>query len=118
MGEVAVYVRNDVGGCRHCRCKEDGIKIKLAYQWVSVVVVTFDTDGYGGGGVKTQRSQARWTISNIVAAQTPQLLSRLLSITHLRLISCQYRVPTDKVSIVSLGQNDYSLLFLFFYPSA
>ena len=43
---VAVYIRNDVGGCRHCRCKEEGIKIKLAYQWVWVVVVTFDTDGW------------------------------------------------------------------------
>ena len=41
---VAVYVCSGGCGCRRCGCKEEVIKMKLAYQWV-LVVVTFDADG-------------------------------------------------------------------------
>ena len=49
-GGVAVYVCSGGGGCRRCRCKEEGMKMKIAYQWVLVVVVTFDADGWWRSG--------------------------------------------------------------------
>ena len=53
---VAVYVCSGGGGRQCCGCKEEGMKMKIAYQWVSVVVVTIDADGQwrSGSGVCQQ----------------------------------------------------------------
>ena len=52
------------GGCRCCGCKEEGIKMKLAYQLVSAVVVTFGADGRwrSGGLVSVNRHDGSVTL--------------------------------------------------------
>ena len=52
------------GGCRRCGCKEEGIKMKLAYQLVSAVVVTFGADGQwqSGGLVSVNRHDGSVTL--------------------------------------------------------
>ena len=44
VGGVAIYMCGGGGGCQCCGYKEEGIKMKLAYQLVLEVVVTFDMD--------------------------------------------------------------------------